>query len=156
MAKKFGILQTCLSVFSSRSMYISVEVQLRDMLLLRSWQGWNHRNLRTRRIMHLCMQDDQIGLAPADMARLPLLINRKKFLVNLVRQLGLHLLWTCLAKGTREMVHFWLDIVLLVSTAETRSPFSAEFNQSWTRWINDELGWQPSTRYVDNERCLSW
>jgi hypothetical protein len=33
--------------------------------------------------MHLCMQDDQIaqklmGLAPADMARLPYLINTKK------------------------------------------------------------------------------
>jgi hypothetical protein len=39
-----------------------------------------HRNLRTSRRMHLCMQDDQIGrkfmwLAPADMARLPHLIN---------------------------------------------------------------------------------
>jgi hypothetical protein len=33
-----------------------------------------HRNLRTKRKMHLCMQDDQIGpkivgIAPADMAR---------------------------------------------------------------------------------------
>jgi hypothetical protein len=42
----------------------------------------NHRNLRTRRRMHLCMQDNQIGLkfmgfAPADMARLPHLINTK-------------------------------------------------------------------------------
>jgi hypothetical protein len=50
--------------------------------------------------MHLRMQDDQIsqkfiGLTPADMDRLPHLINtEKKFLVvnNLVHQLGLHLL----------------------------------------------------------------
>jgi hypothetical protein len=44
--------------------------------------GFKHRNLRTRRIMHLCIQDDQIvqkflGLASADMARLPHLINTK-------------------------------------------------------------------------------
>jgi hypothetical protein len=36
----------------------------------------DHRNLRTGRRMHFCMQDDQsgpkiVGLAPADMARLP-------------------------------------------------------------------------------------
>jgi hypothetical protein len=51
------------------------------------------------------MQDDQIGqkligLVPADMARPPHLIKRKKkfFVVkDLVRQLGLYLLWTCLA-----------------------------------------------------------
>jgi hypothetical protein len=55
--------------------------------------------------MHLCMQDDQIGqkfigLAPAEMARLPHLINTKKWFLevnNLVCQLGLHLLRTCLA-----------------------------------------------------------
>jgi hypothetical protein len=45
-----------------------------------------HRNLRTRWKMHLCMQDDQIGrnimgLTPADMARLPHLVNKKWFLV---------------------------------------------------------------------------
>jgi hypothetical protein len=39
-------------------------------------KGKKHRNLRTRRRMHLCMQDDQIcpkilGFAPADLARLP-------------------------------------------------------------------------------------
>jgi hypothetical protein len=64
---------------------------LMDQLLLTNEQLWasvqldqpplteirlTNRNLRTRRIMHLCMQDDQIGpkiigLAPADMARLP-------------------------------------------------------------------------------------
>jgi hypothetical protein len=42
-----------------------------------------HRNLRTRRRMHLCMQDNQtgpkiMGLAPADMARLPSSINPTK------------------------------------------------------------------------------
>jgi hypothetical protein len=42
----------------------------------------NHRNLRARRRMHLCMQDDQIGwkfmgFAPADMATLPHWINIK-------------------------------------------------------------------------------
>jgi hypothetical protein len=42
----------------------------------------DHRILRTRRRMHLCMQDNQIGrkfkgLAPADKARLPHLINTK-------------------------------------------------------------------------------
>jgi hypothetical protein len=60
----------------------------------------DHRNIRIRRRMHLCMQDDQIvqkivGLVPADMARLPpSIIPTKIFLVrnNLVRQLGLHLL----------------------------------------------------------------
>jgi hypothetical protein len=37
----------------------------------------NHRNLRTRRMMHLCIQDEQIGRsAPADMARLPHLTNK--------------------------------------------------------------------------------
>jgi hypothetical protein len=49
--------------------------------------------------MHLCMQDDQIGqklmwLAPADMARLPHLMNTKTMVLivnDLVRQLGLHL-----------------------------------------------------------------
>jgi hypothetical protein len=45
--------------------------------------GHSHRNLRTRRRMHLCMQDNQIGqkfmwLAPADMARLPHLIDTEK------------------------------------------------------------------------------
>jgi hypothetical protein len=43
----------------------------------------HHRNLRTRFRMHFCMQDDQIGqkivgLAPADMARLPPSINPTK------------------------------------------------------------------------------
>jgi hypothetical protein len=40
-----------------------------------------------------------MGLAPAGMARLPNLINTKKFLLayDLVRQLGLHLLLTCIA-----------------------------------------------------------
>jgi hypothetical protein len=49
--------------------------------------------------MHLYTQDYKIvrnfmGLAPADMASLPHLINTKNVLVvnNLVRQLGLHLL----------------------------------------------------------------
>jgi hypothetical protein len=42
-----------------------------------------HRNRRTIRRMHLCMQDDRInqkfiGFAPADLARLPHLINAKK------------------------------------------------------------------------------
>jgi hypothetical protein len=64
----------------------------------------NHRNLRTRRRMHLCMQDYKIawkftGLAPADTARLPhFLITKIVLVVNdLVCQLGLHQLWTCLA-----------------------------------------------------------
>jgi hypothetical protein len=71
--------------------------------------------------MHLYTQDYKIvrnfmGLAPADMASLPHLINTKNVLVvnNLVRQLGLHLLWTCLSLHTREIVHFWLDIFLPV------------------------------------------
>jgi hypothetical protein len=58
-----------------------------------------HRNLRTRRRMHLIyMQDDQIGpkiawLAPADMGRLPpSIITKKIFSNNIVCQLGLHLL----------------------------------------------------------------
>jgi hypothetical protein len=48
-----------------------------------------HRNLKTRRKIHWCIQDDQIGrkfmgLAPADMARLPHLINTKMvFVLNL-------------------------------------------------------------------------
>jgi hypothetical protein len=44
------------------------------------------------RIMNALIQF--MGLAPADMARLPHLINTKKFLVlnDLVRQQGLHLL----------------------------------------------------------------
>jgi hypothetical protein len=79
-----------------------------------------HRNLRTRKRMHLCMQDDQIGrkfmeLAPAEMARPPHSITAKKFLVvnNLVHQLGLHLFWTCLALLGKSSI-FWLDILLLV------------------------------------------
>jgi hypothetical protein len=63
--------------------------------------------------MDLCMQDDQIsqkfiGLTPADMDRLPHLINtEKKFSVvnNLVRQLGLHLSRACLVyKGNRPFL----------------------------------------------------
>jgi hypothetical protein len=43
----------------------------RPLLAIFNW--WLHRNLRTRRKMHLCMQDNQIGpkimgLAPADVA----------------------------------------------------------------------------------------
>jgi hypothetical protein len=65
----------------------------------------DHRNLRTRRRRHyVCMQDDQIGpkivgLAPADMAKLPPSIIPTQFFVvnNLVCQLGLHLLCTCLS-----------------------------------------------------------
>jgi hypothetical protein len=59
--------------------------------------------VETRRTMHLCVKGDLIeqkfmGLAPADMDRLPHLINTKKFLVvnDLVCQLGLQLLSTCL------------------------------------------------------------
>jgi hypothetical protein len=69
------------------------------------------------------MQDDQIrqkfmGFAPADMARLPHLINTKKLLVvnGLVRQLGQHLCTLYLPCFTREIVHFWLDILLLCSS----------------------------------------
>jgi hypothetical protein len=77
-----------------------------------------HRKLRTRRRMHLCMQDDQIGqktgLAPADMARLPHLINTK--IVFSSKQPTpsagttptLKLPWF-----TREIVRYWLDILLL-------------------------------------------
>jgi hypothetical protein len=44
--------------------------------------GSRHRNLGTRKRMYLCMHGNQIsqkfmGLAPADMARLPHLINTK-------------------------------------------------------------------------------
>jgi hypothetical protein len=62
-------------------------------------QGVADPKKRTRRIMNLCMQDDQIGpnivgLSPADMTRLPLSIITKILLVvdNQVCQLGLHLL----------------------------------------------------------------
>jgi hypothetical protein len=60
--------KTCLSFFNH---YIIVL----DILCL------FHRNLRTKRRMHLCIQDDQIGrkfmgLAPADMASLPHLRNK--------------------------------------------------------------------------------
>jgi hypothetical protein len=79
-----------------------------------------HRNLITRRRMHLCMQDDQsggnfMGLAPADT---PFNKHKKQFLVvnDLVLQLGLHLLWNCLALHSREIVHFWLYILLLRMT----------------------------------------
>jgi hypothetical protein len=58
---------------------------------------FDHRNLSTRRIMHLFMQDDQIGpkivgIAPADVARLAPPTITKIVINNLVCQLGLHLL----------------------------------------------------------------
>jgi hypothetical protein len=67
------------------------------------------------------MQDDQIGpkitgLDPADMARLhPSILPTKIFLVvnNLVRQLGLRLLQTCLALQGKSSI-FYSYILLLV------------------------------------------
>jgi hypothetical protein len=82
-----------------------------------------HRNLRPRRRIPLCMQDDQIGrkiirLAPADMARLPPSIIPTKIFFS-SKQL-------CLSAGTtptlnlpcftREIVHFRLNTFLLVLT----------------------------------------
>jgi hypothetical protein len=58
--------------------------------------------------MHLCMQDDLIGqkivgLAPADMS--PSIITKNILVVNnLVCQLGLHLIWTCLALQGKSSV----------------------------------------------------
>jgi hypothetical protein len=51
------------------------------------WKGFIYRNLRSRRRMHLFMQDDQIGqkftgLAQADMARLAHLINTNKIVFS--------------------------------------------------------------------------
>jgi hypothetical protein len=73
-----------------------------------------HRNLRTRRRMHLCMQDDQIspkivGSAPADMLIQPPSIITKIFLVanSLVCQLGLHRCTLNLPCLTREIAHFY-------------------------------------------------
>jgi hypothetical protein len=75
----------------------------------------SRRNLWTRRRMHLCLQNDQIGLkiivslAPADMAMYivvpPYIITKNILLVNnLVCQLGLNLLWTCLALQGKSSV----------------------------------------------------
>jgi hypothetical protein len=64
--------------------------------------------------MYLCMQDDQIsqkfiGLTPADMDRLPHLINTKKkfsLVNNLVCQLGLNLRWACFVyKGWSSVLY---------------------------------------------------
>jgi hypothetical protein len=88
----------------------------------------NHRNLWARKRMHLCMLDDQIGqkftgLAPADIARLPHLINTKIVLVvnDLVHQLVLHLPTLNFLWG---IVYFWPYILLLhsskISMVETK------------------------------------
>jgi hypothetical protein len=74
----------------------------------------NHRNLRTRRRMHLCMQDDQNGqkmmvLTWAEETRLTcfiLLQNIFSVVNNLVWQLMLTPLWTCLGiQGKSSVFH---------------------------------------------------
>jgi hypothetical protein len=64
----------------------------------RVWK--NHRNLRTRRRLHSCMQDDQI--APAEMARVPHLITTK-IVFSSKRP----------SPAGTGIVHFWQDILLL-------------------------------------------
>jgi hypothetical protein len=74
----------------------------------------HHRNLRTRWRMHLCMQDDLTGPKPVDMARLPPSIITENIVSS--KQPSLSAVTTPTLKMpccTMEIVHFWLDNLLL-------------------------------------------
>jgi hypothetical protein len=81
--------------------------------------GCHHRNLRTRRKMNLCMQDDQISLkfmvlAPADMARLPHMYKKIDFSSKRpTPSAGTMYTYFELALLYKGNCPFWLDILLL-------------------------------------------
>jgi hypothetical protein len=85
-----------------------------------------HRNLRTRSGMHLCMQDNQNGQKrSADKTRLTHFILLKKILLvanGLVWQLMVTPLWTCLALQGLFVNSYWGILLLVLCYWTTSEP----------------------------------